>query len=171
MEAELDFIVFDDLLHAIENLICAVIDILLADSESTSYIKELNPDFKALLRPFRRMPYAEAIIWLFDHGIQTDDGKCHLFGDEIPLATERRLVNEIGVPILLTHFPGHTMPFCMKKAVDDHVFVEGVHCLVPGMGEILGGGMRIENLEELLESMRERKMDETAYAFYTDQRM
>jgi asparaginyl-tRNA synthetase len=77
---ELDFITFDDLLDHIEDLLCGVINILLANEEIASYIKSLNPDFKAPSHPFRRMRYTEALEWLNEHGIKTDERKDYVFG-------------------------------------------------------------------------------------------
>ncbi|KAF2824163.1 asparaginyl-tRNA synthetase [Ophiobolus disseminans] len=103
IEGELNFITFEDLLDRIEDLFCGVIDILLADPESASYIESLNPGFKAPARPFRRMRYTEAIQWLNEHAE----------------AAERAMTDSIGVPIMLTHFLGPIKAFYMKKDADD----------------------------------------------------
>lgn len=170
IEGELDFITFDDLLDHIEDLLCGVIDILLANPESASYIKSLNPDFKPPARPFRRMRYTEAIQWLNEHGIKTDEEKNHVFGDDIAEAAERVMTDSIGVPIMLTHFPGPIKAFYMKKDADDFNLTESVDCLVPGVGEVVGAGMRMDNLEELLAVMKDNGWNADAYAFYSDQR-
>jgi asparaginyl-tRNA synthetase len=113
VEGELDFITFDDLLDHIEDLLCGVINILLANEEIASYFKSLKPDFKAPSRPFRRMRYTEALEWLNEHGTKTDEGKDHVFGDEIAEVTERAMTNSIGVPIMLNHFPSPSKAFYM----------------------------------------------------------
>ncbi|GKT88220.1 asparaginyl-tRNA synthetase [Colletotrichum tofieldiae] len=64
VEAELDFIEFPDLLEHLEEVMCRVIDNVLADEEIAAFIKELNPDFKKPVRPFMRMKYTDAIDWL-----------------------------------------------------------------------------------------------------------
>ncbi len=53
------------------------------------------------------MRYSEAIDWLNaqDPPILTDEGKPHVFGDDIAEAAERRMVDTIDRPVLLTHFP------------------------------------------------------------------
>lgn len=63
IEAELDFITFEDLLNHLEEMICGVVDFVLADSEIAEYIKQVNPDFKKPSRPFLRMKYTDAIDW------------------------------------------------------------------------------------------------------------
>jgi asparaginyl-tRNA synthetase len=90
-----------------------LINILLANEEIASYFKSLNPDFKASSCPFRRMRYTEALEWLNEYGAKTDEGKDHVFGDEIVEVTERAMTNSIGVPIMLNHFPSPSKAFYM----------------------------------------------------------
>lgn len=80
IEAECPFITFDDLLNRLEDLICDVVDRVLK-SPFGHYVKEFNPDFKPPKRPFRRMNYAEAIVWLKENGVTKDDGNFYEFGD------------------------------------------------------------------------------------------
>jgi asparaginyl-tRNA synthetase len=44
--------------------------------------------------------------------------------------------------------------------------IKSVDCLVPGLGKVVGSGMRIDALGDLLVIMRENKWDLEAYAFY-----
>jgi asparaginyl-tRNA synthetase len=74
VEAELAFLSFTDLLAHLEDVICSVIDIVLADPVAAKFIKELNPTFVAPSRPFMRMKYTEAITWLNEHNILNEDG-------------------------------------------------------------------------------------------------
>jgi asparaginyl-tRNA synthetase len=150
IEGELDFIDFDDLLNHIEDLLCGVIDILLADDESKTSIMALNPEFKAPARPFRRMRYTEAIEWLNAHDVMDEDGVPHVFGNDIAEAAERKMRDEIGVTIMLTHFPVPIKAFYMKKDASDGRVTESVDCLVPGVREVVGSGMRMENCEDLI---------------------
>ena len=53
IEAELDFITFDDLLTHLEHVMCRVIEIVLSDAESAKRIHELNKDFKVPERAFQ----------------------------------------------------------------------------------------------------------------------
>ena len=69
IEAELDFIHFDDLLDHLELVMCRVLEVAMADPTIKQYIMELNPEFQMPERPFKRMRYIEAIDWLVEHGI------------------------------------------------------------------------------------------------------
>merc|ERR1711899_640649 len=66
LEAECPFIEFTDLLDRLEDLIVDVVDRVF-QSPLGHLVHELNPDFKKPQKPFRRMPYVEAIQWLKDN--------------------------------------------------------------------------------------------------------
>lgn len=83
IEAELDFIQFDDLLSHLEHIICRVIDLTLENPTAKAAIEKYHPEFKPPQRPFMRMRYAEAIEWLQNKGIKNTEGNDHVFGDDM----------------------------------------------------------------------------------------
>ena len=171
VEAEMDFIEFDDLLDHLEYMISTVIETILADPEIAGYIKELNPEFKAPSRPFKRMRYEEAMErYGSDPPILNEEGKPHVFGDDIAEAAERRMTDIINLPILLTHFPVAIKAFYMKKDPNDPRVTESVDVLMPGVGEIVGGSMRMEGYEELMAAYEREGISPKEYYWYTDQR-
>ena len=170
IEAELDFITFDDLLSHLEEVICRVVSILLSTPASAKLIKDLNPDFEAPSRPFLRMKYSDAIDWLVEERILNEDGEPHTFGDDIAEAAERKMTDKIGKPIFLTHFPTEIKAFYMYKDPLDTRVTQSVDCLMPGVGEIVGGSMRIHDYEELIKGYAREGIDPAPYYWYTDQR-
>ena len=170
IEAELDFITFDDLLVHLELVMSTVIEIALADPRIKQLVHDLNPDFKVPERPFMRMKYADAISWLREHDIKNEDGNPHEFGDDIAEAAERKMTDIINRPIFLTHFPVAIKAFYMKKDPSDTRVTESVDCLMPGVGEIVGGSMRMDDYDELMEAYKREGIDPTPYYWYTDQR-
>ncbi|KAI1655115.1 asparaginyl-tRNA synthetase [Daldinia decipiens] len=172
VEAELDYINFNELLDHLEEVICRVIDIVLANPIIAAHLKELNPTFEKPARPFLRMKYTDAIDWLNaqDPPIPNEEGNPHVFGDDIAEAAERRMTDIINRPIFLTHFPVEIKAFYMKKDPSDLRVTESVDCLMPGVGEIVGGSMRMEGYEELLEAYKKQGIDAKDYYWYTDQR-
>jgi asparaginyl-tRNA synthetase len=170
IEGELDFITFADLLEHLEKIICRVIEILFQDPQMAALVKELNPGFKPPSRPFKRMKYADAIDWLVEHDIPNEDGQPHAFGDDIAEAAERKMTDILNVPVFLTHFPVEIKAFYMKKDDSDRRVTESVDVLMPGVGEIVGGSMRMENYDELMEAYQREGIGSEPYYWYTDQR-
>ncbi|KAK0388962.1 hypothetical protein NLU13_2539 [Sarocladium strictum] len=170
IEAELDFINFDDLLSHLEHIICRVIDLVLENPTAAAAIEKYHPEFKKPQRPFMRMRYSDAIDWLREKGIKNTEGTDHVFGDDIAEAAERKMTDEIGRPILLTHFPVEIKAFYMQKEEADPRVTESVDVLMPGVGEVVGGSMRIWDLEELMAAYKREGIDPAAYFWYVDQR-
>ncbi|KAJ6491735.1 hypothetical protein C8R47DRAFT_1214527 [Mycena vitilis] len=189
LEAELGFIDFNDLMHHIESIICETVDILLANPASAALIKQLNPTFEPPVRPFMRMSYEDAIAWLTEHGIQRpaedaeekpifdDKGQVkmvdHVVGDDIAEAAERQMTDIIGRPIFLHGFPAELKAFYMKKIPSKDgktTFTESCDLLMPNVGEIVGGSMRIEDIDELLAAYKREGIPTEPYYWFTDQR-
>jgi len=176
VEAECPFISFDGkdgLLDRIEDLIVDVCDRMMA-SPAGAMIKELNPDLKLPQKPFRRMSYVEGIEWLRKADYRKDDGTLYEFGEDIPEAPERHMTDTIGEYILFHSFPAEIKSFYMPRREDDNRLTESVDVLGPGVGEIVGGSMRIWDYDALFEGYkREGFTDEDIknnYYWYTDQR-
>ena len=170
IEAELDYITFNDLLDHLEDLICGVLSITLANPRIAAMLQDLNPDFRMPERPFKRMKYADAIDWLREHDIPNEEGHPHTFGDDIAEAAERRMTDIINRPIFLTHFPVEIKAFYMQKDPEDKRVTESVDCLMPGVGEIVGGSMRIYDYDELMAAYKREGIGAEPYYWYTDQR-
>lgn len=170
VEAECPFIDFNELLNRLEDLVCDVVDRVLK-SPYGYVVKELNPDFAPPKRPFRRMDYSEAIQWLKDNNVTKDDGTFYEFGEDIPEAPERRMTDTINEPIMLCRFPTAIKSFYMSKVPGDDRLTESVDVLLPNVGEIVGGSMRIWNSEELLKGYQREGIDPSPYYWYTDQRV
>ncbi|KAF7563937.1 hypothetical protein G7046_g220 [Stylonectria norvegica] len=170
VEAELDFISFDELLEHLEHMICRVLELVLADPVIAGYVKSLNPDFAMPERPFMRMKYSDAIDWLREHEIVNEEGNPHTFGDDIAEAAERRMTDIINKPIFLTHFPVEIKAFYMERDPKDPRVTESVDCLMPGVGEIVGGSMRLDDYDALMAAFKREGLDPEPYYWYTDQR-
>jgi asparaginyl-tRNA synthetase len=170
LEAELVFIKFNDLLDHLEDIICTVVDNLLADPVASEIIKTLHPEFVPPSRPFLRLDYKDAIKYLNEHGIKKEDGSDHVVGDDIAEAAERKMTDQINRPILLINFPKILKSFYMKAIEGDEDFTESVDVLVPGVGEVVGGSMRISDFDELMAGYKREGIPHEPYYWFTDQR-
>ncbi|KAF9584279.1 hypothetical protein BGW38_006991 [Lunasporangiospora selenospora] len=169
-EAEMAFISFDDLLDQLEEMVCDVIDRVLAHKPSADIVYKLNPDFKKPERPFMRMNYTDAIQYLKDNDIKKEDGTFYEFGEDIPEAPERAMTDKINRPIFLCRFPAEIKAFYMKRCPENPLLTESVDVLMPGVGEIVGGSMRISDLDELVAAYKREGLDPSPYYWFTDQR-
>jgi len=170
LEAELPFIEFDDLLNTIEDL---VVDTSRRIMEcSKDLMDQVNPNFKVPKKPFRRLAYAEAIEFCKENKIYKDkEAKTFFeFGEDIPELPEREMIEKIGEPVLFCKFPVPIKSFYMPKCKDDQRVTESVDLLVPGVGEVVGGSMRIWDYEELMAAYKREKIDPAPYYWFTDQR-
>uniref|UniRef100_A0ABM5FUA9 Asparagine--tRNA ligase, cytoplasmic n=1 Tax=Pogona vitticeps TaxID=103695 RepID=A0ABM5FUA9_9SAUR len=169
IEAECPFMSFEDLLTRLEDLVCDVVDRVLK-SPASDLLYALNPNFEPPKRPFRRMNYTDALVWLKQHDVRKEDGTYYEFGDDIPEAPERQMTDAINEPILLCRFPAEIKSFYMQRCPEDSRLTESVDVLMPNVGEIVGGSMRIWDSDELLEGYKREGIDPTPYYWYTDQR-
>lgn len=170
VEAECPFVTFEDMLNRLEDLICDTVDRVLK-SPFASLLYDINPDFKPPKRPFKRMEYTEAIEYLRANNIKKDDDTFYEFGDDIPEAPERKMTDQINEVIMLCRFPAEIKSFYMQKDKTDRRLTESVDILMPGVGEIVGGSMRMYDEKELLEAFKREGIDPKPYYWYLDQRV
>ena len=116
------------------------------------------------------MPYVEAIAWLKEHDYKKEDGTYYEIGEDIPEAPERHMTDKIGETIMLHSFPADIKSFYMQKCKDDRKYTESVDILMPNVGEIVGGSMRMHDYDELMAAYKKEGLDAEAYYWYTDQR-
>ncbi|ODN03533.1 Asparagine--tRNA ligase, cytoplasmic [Orchesella cincta] len=168
IEAECPFIKFEDLLDRLEDLIVDVVDRVM--EKCGDLVLELNPEFQPPKRPFRRMNYSEGVKWLKDNGVTKDDGTFYEYGEDIPEMPERKMTDSINEPILFTRFPAPIKSFYMSRCPEDNYLTESVDVLLPNVGEIVGGSMRIHDYDEMVAAYKTAGIDPAPYYWYTDQR-
>lgn len=169
IEGERPFINFDQLLDTIEDLVCDTIDRVLKHPEA-HLLFEVNPDYQPPKRPFRRMPYSEAIVYLKENNITKDDGTFYEFGEDIPEGPERKMTDKINEPIFLMKFPAEIKSFYMQRDKKETNLTESVDLLLPNVGEIVGGSMRNDNYEDLVANFKKNGISPDPYYWYLDQR-
>ena len=117
---------------------------------------------------FARVTYTEAIDILSKHNDKFDYKVS--WGCDLQTEHERYLTEQIYKrPVFVTAYPKEIKAFYMKLN-DDGKTVAAVDCLVPGIGEIIGGSQREDDYDKLLARINELGLSEDDYKFYLDLR-
>ncbi len=117
---------------------------------------------------FGRVSYTEAVDILMQHNDKFDFKVS--WGTDLQTEHERFLTEEIYKrPVFVTDYPKEIKAFYMRLN-DDGKTVAATDCLVPGIGEIIGGSQREERLEVLEARIKELGMDPKDYWWYLDLR-
>jgi asparaginyl-tRNA synthetase len=92
------------------------------------------------------------------------------WGCDLQTEHERYLTEQIFKrPVFVTDYPKEIKAFYMKENPDGKT-VAAMDLLVPGIGEIIGGSQREDDLEKLKARMKECNLKEEDYGFYLDLR-
>ena len=117
---------------------------------------------------FGRVTYTDAIKILEKHNDEFDY-KVY-WGCDLQTEHERYLTEkEFKKPVFVTDYPKEIKAFYMKLNEDGRT-VAACDCLVPGIGEIIGGSQREDSLELLEKRMDECGLNKEDYGFYLDLR-
>ena len=117
---------------------------------------------------FARVTYTEAVEILEKHNDKFEYKVS--WGTDLQTEHERYLTEEIFKrPVFVTDYPKEIKAFYMKMN-DDGKTVAAVDCLVPGIGEIIGGSQREDDYDKLLARINELGLKEEDYQFYLDLR-
>ena len=117
---------------------------------------------------FGRVSYTEAVE-LLEKNNDKFDYKV-FWGCDLQTEHERYLTEQIFKrPVFVTDYPKEIKAFYMRLN-DDGKTVAAADCLVPGIGEIIGGSQREERLEVLEARIKELNMDPESYWWYCDLR-
>ena len=175
IEPEMAFADLDDVMFIAEDMLKYVIQYVLVNApEELEFLNQFVD--KGLLdrlnhiveSEFARVTYTEAVEILqkqndrFEYKVE--------WGCDLQTEHERYLTEEVYKrPVFVTDYPKDIKAFYMKLNEDGKT-VAAVDCLVPGIGEIIGGSQREDDYEKLKKRMEELKMDLEEYEFYLDLR-
>ncbi len=191
IEPEICFAQLPELFVLIENYMKYCIDYCLKNiADDMVYFEELyqnnikskttETSFKSLIdylkgivnSEFRKISYTEAIEILLK---EEADGKYKFkttpyWGIDLDSEHERYICEKIVKgPVFIYNYPKEIKAFYMKLN-DDKKTVQGTDCLLPFIGEIVGGSVREERLDVLQEQIKNCGLKEEDYKFYLDLR-
>ncbi|MGL1863699.1 MAG: asparagine--tRNA ligase [Pseudodesulfovibrio sp.] len=155
----------------IKHLITHILDNCAEDVELFAKFvdKTLMPTLENIQKePFKRLPYTEAIEILkktkkkFEYPVE--------WGMDLQTEHERFLCEEqFKKPVFVYDYPKTIKPFYMRMN-DDNKTVAAMDCLVPRIGELIGGSQREERMDVLTARMAEMNLSEEEYWWYLDSR-
>ena len=117
---------------------------------------------------FGHITYTDAITELEKHNDEFEYKVS--WGCDLQTEHERYLTEKLfGRPVFVTDYPKEIKAFYMKLNEDGKT-VAAMDCLVPGIGEIIGGSQREDKLDVLEQRMQECNLNPADYDFYLDLR-
>jgi asparaginyl-tRNA synthetase len=121
-----------------------------------------------LTSDFAHITYTDAVEKLQTHNDKFDYQVS--WGSDLQTEHERYLTEEVfKKPVFVTDYPKDIKAFYMKANPDGKT-VAAMDCLVPGIGEIIGGSQREDDFDKLSARIAEMHMNAADYEFYLDLR-
>ncbi len=166
VEPEVAFAELPDMIDLAEGFLSFIVGHVLKTSRNDLAVLERDlSKLERVVPPFPRITYEEAIALLQKKGnpIQRGDD---FGGDE-----ETLLSSEFDRPVIVHRYPAAIKAFYMQTDPSRPDLALCMDVLAPeGYGEIIGGGQRMHDHEQLLARIREHKLPEEAFRWYLDLR-
>ncbi len=125
---------------------------------------------KAMADDILILDHKDAIAKCTELGIMKDDGTPFAERDDIPEMQERKLIDTIGKIVFLVRFPKEFKSFYMGLDPEDSSRVLGCDVEVPGVGEIIGSGVREADHDRLYARLMDFGLKPDDYREYLDLR-
>jgi len=171
LEPEIAWAGLDEICDLAEGLVRHAIREVL--EKCAADLDDLDRDPAVLLawdQDWPRMTYDEAAAllsgWQKD-GIHESDFQA---GDDLGAPDETALGEHFGCPVMVTHWPVETKAFYMKRDPADATKVLGVDVIAPTAGEIVGGAVREDDHDALLERILAHDLPLEDFQWYLDLR-
>ncbi len=167
LEPEVAFATLDDIMQLAEDMLVHVVERVLERRRPELEVLERDlAKLEAIRPPFPRATYEEASKILAAHPESQFKA-----GDDFGAPDETILSNMHERPVMISRYPRQVKAFYMKRDPEDSSKALCVDVLAPeGVGEIIGGSQREDDLEVLLASIREHDLPEAAFDWYLDLR-
>jgi asparaginyl-tRNA synthetase len=166
VEPEMAYADLDDVIRLGEGLVSYMVGRVL--ERRGRELKVLERDvtkLEAVKAPFPRLRYDEAAKILLAKGLPFQ------MGGDLGGTDETVLSEQFDRPVCITHYPASVKAFYMKPDPQQPDRALCVDVLAPeGYGEIIGGGQRLDDLELLLQRIKEHNLPVGAFEWYLDLR-
>jgi len=166
VEPEMAYADLNDVITLAEGLITSVVARVLDRRQKELKTLERNTSkLEAVQAPFPRLHYDEAAKILLDKGLPFQ------VGGDLGGTDETVLSEQFDRPVCVTHYPAAIKAFYMKPDPNEMDKALCVDVLAPeGYGEIIGGGQRLDDLDLLLQRIKDHELPQEAFEWYLDLR-
>lgn len=167
LEPEMAFATLEDAMELAEDmLVHTVSEVLRRRRPELEALERDIAKLECIQKPFPRMTYEEASKILLEH----PDSE-FVAGDDFGAPDETILSSMNDRPLIITHYPAAVKAFYMKRDPQDETKALAMDMIAPeGVGEIIGGSQREDDLGLLEGRVREHELDAEAFDWYLDLR-
>ncbi len=165
-EPEVAFADLNDDMDLAEEFLSYIVQTVLKEREEE--LKVLERDTKFLLnvkKPLPRISYDEAVEILKKNGSEFE------YGNDFGAPDETIISSQFDRPVMVHRYPAAVKAFYMKRDPENPALALAVDVLAPeGYGEIIGGSQREDNIDLLIERIKEHELPMKDFEWYLDLR-
>ena len=172
VEPEMAYATLEDVMSLSERMLAYIaVQVLEKRSEELKVLERDTSKLEAILAPFPRLHYDEAVKMLqegFEKGAMESKFE---WGGDFGAPDETYISSQFDKPVMVHHYPAAVKAFYMQRDPERSELALGVDVLAPeGYGEVIGGGERATSLEFLKEQIALHELPEEAFQWYLDLR-
>lgn len=166
VEPEVAFYDLDDVMVLAEDFISYIVEMVLKKNQRELDVLERDTSkLKAIIPPFPRVTYTEAVKIIHDAGLE------FTWGEDFGAPHETAIGKNFDKPVMVHRWPREAKAFYMKTDPEDAKLALGVDVLAPeGYGEIIGGAQREDDPEILKQRIKDHNLPEESFEWYLDLR-
>jgi asparaginyl-tRNA synthetase len=166
VEPEVAYATLDDTIELAEGLVVSVVERVLDKRQRELQVLQRDTGrLETVKTPFPRISYDDAVRVLHGKGVQFE------WGNDLGGGDETILSEQYDRPVAVHRYPSAVKAFYMKPDPERPELALCVDVLAPeGYGEIIGGGQRLDDLDLLLQRIREHELPQEAFEWYLDLR-
>jgi asparaginyl-tRNA synthetase len=181
IEPEMAYYDLNDNMDLIEDFIEYIVQrVLKIRRKELDTIERNITKLENIKKPFPRITYTEAVEILKKKNVplvrKRSDGteeeiRPFPWGEDFGAPHEEAIVEDFDKPLMVHHWPKDAKAFYMKREPENPDIALGVDVLAPeGYGEIIGGSQREDNMEMLMERIKEHNLPVEQFQWYLDLR-
>lgn len=166
VEPEMAFYNLDDDMNLAEEFLEYIVQTILKEKKEELEILERDTSqLEKVIRPFPRVSYDEAVEILKKNGVDFE------WGNDFGGADETIISNQFDRPVMVHRYPAEIKAFYMKRDPDNPKVALAVDVLAPeGYGEIIGGSQREDDLNLLIDRIKQHDLPQSFFEWYLDLR-